>query len=94
MIIREATAMDVRNNLGDLLNGVEYRHDSVVISKAGKPVAALVDIELFQRIRLLKGVFKKLTAEMAEAFDDYNQNEIDDLVGKAVKAVRKKKRNN
>ena len=43
---REATAMTVRQNLGELLNEVQYKHDEVVITKAGKPVAAMIDIAL------------------------------------------------
>jgi prevent-host-death family protein len=34
-----------------MLNQVQYRNDSIVINKDGKPVAALVDAELFARIR-------------------------------------------
>jgi prevent-host-death family protein len=45
-MIREAPAMTVRQNLGELLNEIRYRGDSVVITKSGKPVAALIDIEL------------------------------------------------
>ena len=48
---REATAMTVRQNLGELLNGVQYRQDQVVITKAGKPVAALVDMVAFEKVR-------------------------------------------
>ena len=47
-MIREASAMTVRQNLGDLLNEVQYRNGRVLITKAGKPVAALVDIALFE----------------------------------------------
>ena len=36
-MIREATAMTVRNNLGELLNEVQYRGYSVMITKGGKP---------------------------------------------------------
>ena len=42
--IREASAMTARENLGELLNEVQYRHGKVLITKAGKPAAALVDI--------------------------------------------------
>jgi len=37
-MIREAPAMTVRQNLGELLNEVQYRHGKVLITKAGKPV--------------------------------------------------------
>ena len=68
-MIREATAMKVRQNLGELLNEVQYRGDSVLVTKGGKPVAALVDVELFGRIRLLDKEFDRWTAELAKAFE-------------------------
>jgi prevent-host-death family protein len=37
-----------------MLNQVQYRHDSIVIKRDGKPVAALVDARLFERIRRLQ----------------------------------------
>jgi prevent-host-death family protein len=51
MIHRES-AMKVRQNLGELLNKVWYRHDSILITKADKPVAAIIDIELFEKIKI------------------------------------------
>ena len=48
-MITQASAVSFRQNLGEMLNQVQYRHDSVVINKDGKPVAALVDA-LCQRI--------------------------------------------
>lgn len=50
-MITETSAVSFRQNLGEMLNQVQYRHDSVVINKDGKPVAALVDARLFERIR-------------------------------------------
>ncbi|MCP9914467.1 type II toxin-antitoxin system Phd/YefM family antitoxin [Cyanobium sp. BA20m-14] len=46
-MIRETSAVSFRQNLGDMLNQVQYRHDSIVIKRDGKPVAALVDAPLF-----------------------------------------------
>ena len=40
-MISEASAVSFRQNLGDMLNQVQYRHDSIVIKRDGKPVAAL-----------------------------------------------------
>ena len=50
-MISEVSAVYFRQNLGEMLNQVQYRNDSIVINKDGKPVAALVDAELFARIR-------------------------------------------
>ena len=50
-MIAETSAVNFRQNLGEMLSHVQYRHDSVVINKDGKPVAALVGARLFERIR-------------------------------------------
>ena len=51
-----------------LLNQVQYRSDSIVIHKDGKPVAALVDAELFARIRRMRDRFDDLSSRIAEAY--------------------------
>ena len=89
-MIREAPAMTVRQNLGELLNEVQYRNGKVLITKAGKPVAALVDIALFERIRKLDEDFDQMTADFAMAFAGKGEKKIEALVDEAVKAVRRK----
>ena len=59
-MITETSAVTFRQNLGEMLNRVQYRHDSVVINKDGKPVAALVDARLFERIRRMQDRFDAL----------------------------------
>jgi prevent-host-death family protein len=88
-MIREATAMKVRKNLGELLNKVQYRRDSVVVTKGGKPVAALVDIDLFQKIRLLDREFDRLTAELAKAYEGIDPEIATKEIDEAVKAARR-----
>src|SRR5580700_10612777 len=44
---------DLRARLGDLVSRVSYKHDRVVITKHGKPVAALIsasDMEKFEEL--------------------------------------------
>ena len=80
--------MTVRQHLGDLLNEVRYRRGRIVITKAGKPVAALVDIETFERLRKSDEEFEHLRAEIAAAFADFTGDEIGALVDEAVEAAR------
>ena len=89
---REASAMVVRQNLGELLNHVQYRGDSVVVTKDGKPVAALVDYELFERIRRMRDAFIRITDELAEAYADVEPAVVDAEIKDAVAAVRRKRR--
>jgi prevent-host-death family protein len=64
----EVTAVNFRQNLGEMLNQVQYRHDSILIHKDGKPVAALVDAALFSRIRRMRDRFEELSGRIAEAY--------------------------
>lgn len=69
-MITETSAVNFRQNLGEMLNQVQYRHDSVVINKDGKPVAALVDARLFERIRRMQGRFDALCERVEAGFKD------------------------
>ena len=68
-MITEATAVALRQNLGDMLNRVQYRRDSILITKDGKPVAALVDAVMFERIRRMQERFDALSARLAQAYE-------------------------
>lgn len=91
-MIREAPAMTVRQNLGELLNEVQYRQGKVLITKAGKPVAALVDIAMFTRLRKLDEDFDRMRTELAQAFSGMTEDTVDELVGEAVNSVRARRR--
>ena len=91
-MITETTAVNFRQNLGEMLNQVQYRHDSVIINKDGKPVAALVDARLFERIRRMQDRFdarcQRIEAGFANLPEKVGMVEID----AAVKLERKRSR--
>ena len=74
-MITETSAVSFRQNLGEMLNQVQYRHDSVVINKDGKPVAALVDARLFERIRRMQGRFDALCQRIEAGFAGVPESE-------------------
>lgn len=88
-MIREATAMTVRQNLGELLNEIQYRQDQVLITKGGKPVAAMVDIALFDKIRLMRNEFERLSLELAKIYQDESTEVAEREIAEVVAAVRK-----
>ncbi len=67
-MITQTSAVTFRQNLGEMLNQVQFRHDSVVINKDGKPVAALVDARLFERIRRMQNRFDALCQRIEKGF--------------------------
>lgn len=74
-MIKEVSAVIFRQNLGEMLNQVQYRNDSIIINKDGKPVAALVDAELFARIRRMRDRFDALSERIANAYADVPSEE-------------------
>lgn len=88
-MIREAPAVKVRQNLGEILNEVQYKRDSVVILRDGKPVAALVDIGLFERIQAMEARFNEIVGKMQAAFADLSDEELDALIDEAVEYARR-----
>lgn len=67
-MITETSAVAFRQNLGEMLNIVQYRNDSVLIKKDGKPVAALIDARLFERIRRMQARFDALCDRMEQSY--------------------------
>lgn len=90
-MITEVNAVNFRQNLGEMLNQVQYRNDSIVINKDGKPVAALVDAELFARIRRMRERFDALSDRITEAYAKVPVEEGLAEIDAAVAAERKQR---
>ena len=87
-MIRETSAVVFRQNLGEMLNQVQYRHDSILINRDGKPVAALIDAALFERIRRLQARFDGLCARIEAGYADVPEAEGMAEIGAAAAASR------
>lgn len=74
-MITETSAVAFRRNLGEMISQVQYRHDSIIINKDGRPVAALIDAILFERIRRMQERFDALAARLSDAYSDVPMEE-------------------
>ncbi|MHB0980009.1 MAG: type II toxin-antitoxin system prevent-host-death family antitoxin [Thermoleophilia bacterium] len=74
--------------MGRLLNEVQYRGDSIVLTKAGRPVAAIIDIELFNRLRLLDAEFDRLAGLLRAAYAGEPPEVVAAEVDEALASVR------
>lgn len=90
-MVTEVNAVTFRQNLGAMLSQVQHRHDSIVINKDGKPVAALIDAELFARIRRMRERFDEITTRMQEAYAGVPEEEAYAEVLALVEQERSKK---
>ncbi len=89
-MISETSAVKFRQNLGDMLNSVYYRSDSIVINKDGKSIAALIDARLFERIRRMQGRFDALSQRLAQGFAQTPPSEGMADIDAAVAALRQR----
>ena len=87
-MITETSAVAFRQNLGEMLNIVQYRNDSILIKKDGKPVAALIDAQLFERIRRMQDRFNALSEQLAQDFSAVPEAEGLAAIEAATSAVR------
>lgn len=87
-MLTQTSAVAFRQNLGEMLNQVQYRRDTVVIHKDGKPVAALIDARLLERIRRMQGRFDALCQRLEAGFGKVPESEGLDEIDDAVAAER------
>lgn len=78
----------MRRTLGKILNDVRYRRSRVLIAKAGQPVAALIDVGLFEKLRNFDEEFEQLTADLRKALRNARSQDTLALIDKAMRAAR------
>jgi prevent-host-death family protein len=87
-LLKKISAMKARQNLGQLLNEVSIRGDAYIIERAGKPLAALVDMERFRQLQEDQDsalqALKKIWEKMAGA----DNQEIQEAIDAAVRTTR------
>jgi len=84
------TIEDARKKLGDLVDSARLRGDQYIISKKGKPSAAIVPIEVVQRHEESKRALLRLIEEVHEKNKGKKAEEIEKTIDEAVKWARRK----
>lgn len=91
---------DVREQLSELVSSVVYGDQKVVITKSGKPVAALVTYEDYEKIMNPAKLYSKeewdkgfsLADKARTNTKDYSQEEVEQAIDQTVSEVRQSKR--
>ncbi len=88
---RKVSAMEARKKLGELLEGVYYRHDEVVIERAGKPMAVVIPAYLYENIERGRDRLMELIQKAQERNRDVPPEILEQEIADAVAEVRGKK---
>lgn len=87
---RTLSAVDARKHLGEILEGVYYRNDEVVIERAGKPMAVVVPAHVYEGIKASRERLLELFEMNWEHNKDVPPEEIESAIDDAVREVRRK----
>ena len=85
---RRLSAVEARKRFGEILEGVYYRGDEVVIERAGKPMAVVIPTSRYEAMERSRERLFELIEKNWERNKDVPYDEIQRDVDEAVKEVR------
>jgi prevent-host-death family protein len=83
-------AFDVRRKFGDVLIGI-FKGEEYVVERYGKPVAALVPIEIYEQWKNKREIFFEKLETISRRVN-FTPQKADQVAKKVVTAVRKAKK--
>lgn len=84
---KELGVTQARENLSELVEQVQYQGDFYIISRHGKPAAAVVPIEVYENWKEQRRVFFESIRNM-QAKADADPEEADQIAAESVNEVR------
>lgn len=89
---RTVSAVEARQRLGELLEGVYYRGDEVVIERAGKTMGVVVPAERYESMSRNREKFFELIERIQARNADIPTEVIEREIAEAVREVREQRR--
>lgn len=62
----EVNAGELRKQIGHYLNEVKYKHNALVIKRGKERVCAVIDIDLFDKLKQIQTDYELVKLEMAK----------------------------
>src|SRR5689334_21139596 len=88
---RRLSAVEARKKLGEILDGVYYRGDEVVIERAGKPLAVVVPAHIYENMERRREETWKMIEDLRELNKDVPAEVLQAEVDEAIAAVRQQR---
>ena len=87
-MLKEITAMQIRNSLGEILEEVYYQKNQFIIKRGKKTMAAVVPVEQLESWLKRRQEFFNLIAEIQEKNKDADPEQVERDVKQAIEEVR------
>jgi prevent-host-death family protein len=85
---RTVSALEARKRLGELLEGVYYRGDEVVIQRAGKPMAVVIPAQRYEAMERDRQRMWELLEKNWEKNKDVPPEVVEREVEEAIREIR------
>ena len=89
-MIETVSTLEIRQRLGDLLNRVALRHDEFVVTRKGKPLAAMVPVERLEQMQ--QAARLHLLSILARKSQGVSQSQADQIADEAKHRTRRSRR--
>lgn len=89
---RKLSAVDARKRFGELIEGVYYRGDEVVIERAGRAMAVVIPTERYEAIERSRDRLFELIERNWERNKNLPPEQIEEDIDKAVRQARRSER--
>ena len=94
---RKLSAVEARKHFGEMLEGVHYRGDEVIIERAGKPMAVVIPLSRYKSMQNSMQSSRDEVMRLIRLNWEHNKDvpleEIERDIEEAVRAVRAERRN-
>ena len=87
MVLRVG-AREARNDFAELLGKVHYGHQSVIIERSGKPMVAMIPIDLFDQMVAEREARFRVVDRIRSRVSELPPEEVEADVAEAIAAVR------
>src|SRR5689334_18070671 len=91
MLARKISVREARANFSDLLGGVHYSQEAVIVERKGKPFAVVISPEQYQNLQKQQEAAFQRLQKLAERNADNDPDEVLAEVTKEVEAVRQER---
>lgn len=82
-------ARDIRQRFAEILGKVGFGGDIAVVERSGKPMAALIPIEMYEQMIAEREARFQIVEKIRAAQANFTPEEIERDVAQAIKKVRK-----
>ncbi len=89
-MLKKISTLEIRHNLGEILNRVNLRDDQYIIERKGRPLAAVIPIWQLEKWQREKEVFFGMIDKVQQKNKKVPLPIIEKDISEAIKSVRKK----